>query len=77
MIKWWHNEPNIIIRSYCAIAEKLGLEIQQDGTVRRGEKVVGRYEFQPPPRECDHKWRTYEGVGTVCRDCGIPESEVA
>lgn len=22
---------------------------------------------------CEHKWRDYEGIGTVCRDCGAPK----
>ncbi len=28
------------------------------------------------PRECEHKWRDYEGIGTVCRDCGTPLSQL-
>jgi hypothetical protein len=23
-------------------------------------------------RKCEHKWRDYEGIGVVCRDCGAP-----
>jgi hypothetical protein len=23
-------------------------------------------------RECEHKWRHYEEIGVVCRDCGAP-----
>jgi hypothetical protein len=25
--------------------------------------------------ECDHKWREYEKIGWVCRDCGTPMPE--
>jgi len=24
----------------------------------------------PTTHECDHKWRSYEKIGIVCRDCG-------
>jgi len=27
-------------------------------------------ELPDTPHECEHKWRSYEKIGIVCRDCG-------
>lgn len=67
-----HDTPE-----YREVMDRISVAVREQAEARREARRV-ETPFGPARepdddlRECEHKWRDYEMVGVVCRDCGTP-----